>query len=308
MRVGCLVDTTRCIGCRSCQVACKQSNVLASDETRFFAAPGGYQNPGRFSPKTYTYVSFHEREDAEGEPIWVFVKRQCMHCDVLYCASVCAADVFRKTESGVVVFQAENCIGCAACIDACPFEVPTIDYWDVATPHLRKCAFCFGRQEQQIDGAEVDGRPLPPAALEHHRQSFRTPACAKACPSGALQFGDRDELLKEARRRIAAEPGRYVDHIYGETEAGGTGWLYLARVPFEDLGFPTSFEDAERFRKMQMGAARPSGGWLASVARGWSWMVAGACWFFQRRDEVRRSTRHDAGAAIRPPEIRQDDA
>ena len=297
MRAACLVDTTRCIGCRSCQVACKQSNGLAPDETRFFAAPGGYQNPGRFSPRTHTYVSFHELEDAEGEPIWVFVKRQCLHCETLYCANVCAADVFRKTDSGVVRFQSDNCMGCAACIDACPFEVPTIDYWDVVTPHMRKCSFCLGRQESEIDGAAVDGRPLSGEALARHQRSFHTPACAKACPSGALRFGDRDELLAEARRRIAAEPDRYVDHIYGETEAGGTGWLYLSRVPFEQLGFPTSFPNIDMFRRMEMGASGPSGGWLASLARGFSVLAAGACWFFKRRDDVRRH----AGADPRRP-------
>ena len=250
MRIACLVDTTRCIGCRSCQVACKQSNGLAGDRPRFFAAPGGYENPGRFSARTYTYVSCHELEDAHGQPKWVFVKRQCLHCTELYCANVCAPQVFRRTESGVVVYQADCCIGCGACITACPFEVPTIDYWDVATPHMRKCGFCLQRQQSEIGEAEIDGKPLSQPALARHKQSFQTPACAKACPTDAIQFGDRDQLLAEAKRRIAAEPDRYVNHIYGETEAGGTGWLYLSSVPFEELGFPTSFQRSGMYEKI----------------------------------------------------------
>ncbi len=101
-RCGCLVDTTRCIGCRSCQVACKQANGLKSDATRFFATPGGYQNPRRFSDRTFTYISFHELQRPTGEPHWVFAKHQCMHCAKLYCARVCPADVFHKTATGVV--------------------------------------------------------------------------------------------------------------------------------------------------------------------------------------------------------------
>ncbi|OHB84393.1 MAG: hypothetical protein A2V98_17370 [Planctomycetes bacterium RBG_16_64_12] len=250
MRSACLVDTTRCIGCRSCQVACKQSNQLAEEHTKFFAAPGGYQNPGRFSPRTFTYVSYHEVEGAGGATVWTFVKHQCMHCTDLYCAQVCAPRVFRKTSSGVVAYEPDNCIGCAACVDACPFDVPAIDYWDLATPHVRKCSFCLERQESQLDEGEVDGRPLSAPAAERYRRSFQTPACGKACPADALQFGDRDELLAEAKRRIAAEPEKYVDHVYGEKEAGGTGWLYLARVPFEKLGFPMSFEKLDMYQKV----------------------------------------------------------
>jgi formate dehydrogenase iron-sulfur subunit len=256
MRVACLVDTTRCIGCRSCQVACKQSNGLAGTPTRFFAAPGGYQNPGRFSPTTFTYVSYHELEDAVGDPIWVFVKRQCLHCGAMYCAYACPPGVYRRTPSGVIAYESDNCMGCAACVDACPFQVPVVDYWNVAMPQVRKCSFCLERQQSEGDPAELDGKPLSPSAQERYGRSFRTPACAKACPSGALQFGDRDALLAEAKRRIAAEPDKYVDHVYGETEAGGTGWLYLSAVPFEKLGFPTSFGGPDAYQKLgQRGAS-----------------------------------------------------
>jgi len=227
-------------------VACKQSNGLAADETIFFAAPGGYQNPPRFSARTYTYVTYHEQPGVDGAPCWTFVKRQCMHCTDLYCASVCAPQVFHRNELGVVVCEADKCIGCAACIGACPFGVPAIDYWDVATPHIRKCGFCLGRQQSEIDPARLNGKPLDEPALGRLRQSLQTPACAKACPTGAIQFGDRKQLLAEARRRIAAHPDKYVNHIYGEKEAGGTGWLYISGIPFEKLGFPTEFEPLDQ--------------------------------------------------------------
>ena len=249
MRVACLVDTTRCIGCRSCQVACKQSNSLAAEKTNFPASTGGLQNPSRFSPRTFTYVSYHESDGADGQPIWVFVKRQCMHCTNMYCAYVCAPQVYHRTATGVVAYQPDYCIGCSACVDACPFGVPAIDYWDLATPHVRKCTFCLKRQQREIDGVEVDGRPLSGSALKRHRESLQTPACANACPTGCLQFGDREQLLAEAKRRIAAAPDKYVDQVYGETEAGGTAWLYLAAVPFDQLGFPTKFENLDILQK-----------------------------------------------------------
>ena len=250
MRVACLVDTTRCIGCRSCQVACKQSHGLKAERTRFFAAPGGYQNPPHYSPYTRTYVSYHEFPDDKGGVKWIFVKHQCMHCSEMPCALVCAPGVFRLTDSGVVAFNAPECIGCAACIDECPFEVPVIDYWDVDTPHIRKCSFCFGRQQTRIEQARINGKPLSGASLARLEKSLTGPACAKACPTGAISFGRREHLLAEARRRIAAAPRKYDDHIYGEKELGGLGWLYLASVPFTQLGFPTEFAPPEAFEQL----------------------------------------------------------
>lgn len=287
MTCACLVDTTRCIGCRSCQVACKQAHGLKAEKTKFFAAGGGYQNPPRFSPYTRTYVTYHEVKQAGGGLKWVFVKRQCMHCTDMRCATVCAPEVFRRTASGVVLCDSAKCIGCAACIDECPFQVPVIDYWDVKTPHLRMCTFCFDRQEARIDRLEVDGKPLSGEALERHRRSLRTPACAQACPSGALQFGERDELLAEARRRIAAAPQKYVDYIYGEKELRGLGWLYLASVPFEKLGLPTAFVPPPESRGMgSLDRRRRRPGRLAG---GIGMLLAGAGWLFKRRDEVRNS-------------------
>ena len=288
MRCACLVDTTRCIGCRSCQVACKQSNRLDAEKTRFSASPGGYQNPRGFSPRTFTYISFHELEDAAGGPAWVFLKHQCMHCTDLYCATVCGADVFHKTETGVVTYDADKCMGCAACMEVCPFHVPAIDYWDLPTPYLRKCGFCLQRQQSKIEAPQIDGKPLEGEALRRYERSVHTPACAKACPSGAIQFGPRDRLIEEARRRIAAAPDRYVNHIYGLTEAGGTGWLYLASVPFEKLGLPTKFASPEEAGSMKrMGSTRPRRHPLAWLSAGLSTLAAGFVWLAKRRDRVR---------------------
>lgn len=286
MAIGCLVDITRCIGCRSCQVACKQSHGLEGDKTRFFAARGGYQNPSRFSPLTYTLVTFHESSDNEGHPAWAFVKRQCMHCTELYCGAVCAQEVFSRNDQGVVV-AAGRCMGCAACVEACPFEVPVVDYWDVATPHLRKCTLCTDRREKQAAARSTDSLLLLDEAEQDRKANQPKPACAKACPSGAIQFGERDNLLAEARRRISAAPEKYLDHIYGESEAGGTSWLYISHVPFDKLGFPTRFQPPLEMHRMEMGAVGPEKrrwlGWLGSTA---GVLVAGFTWLVRRRNEL----------------------
>jgi len=294
MTVACLVDTTRCIGCRSCQVACKQAHGLKADDTKFFAAEGGYQNPLGFTPYTRTYVAFHERDPAGGGPAWVFVKHQCMHCKDMRCANVCAPQIYWRTPEGVVAFAPSGCIGCSACVDECPFGVPVIDYWDVDTPHLRKCTFCLDRQEAEIESVRLDDRPLSGREQQRYEAALTTPACVRACPTGALCFGARDELLAEARRRIAAAPDRYVDHIYGEKELGGLGWLYLAAVPFKELGFPTEFPPP--MEHGQMGMHRPQHRPRPGRCRVWSSLsgalgatLAGLTWFFRRREKVRRS-------------------
>jgi ferredoxin len=120
-----------------------------------------------------------------------------------------------KTPEGPVVYNPERCIGCRYCMVACPFEIPKYEY-EKAVPYVRKCSFCFSRVRQG-----------------------QLPACVSACPMKALTFGKRKDLLEIAKTRIYQNPDRYVHHIYGEHEAGGTGVLYLSAVPFERLGFRT---------------------------------------------------------------------
>lgn len=211
MRKGMLIDLTRCIGCRACQVACKAWNDLPAEET---VCLGCYDNPPALSAQTWSLVKFTEIE--EGSRLqWVFAKRQCMHCLHPACVSACPVGAFHQTEEGAVVYDPDRCIGCRYCMVVCPFGVPTFE-WEKPLPFIRKCTLCVDRVE---------------AGLE--------PACAKTCPTGAITFGERDSLIIEAEARTQRYPGKYIDHVYGKDEVGGTSWMYLSPVPFEKLGFPT---------------------------------------------------------------------
>jgi formate dehydrogenase iron-sulfur subunit len=112
---------------------------------------------------------------------------------------------------------------------ACPFRIPRFE-WDKPLGHIRKCHFCFDRQAEGLE-----------------------PACAKTCPAGALKFGDRDALIAEAQRRLAARPDKYIQHIYGQEEGGGTRMLILSSVPFEYLGLPVLSDEPVQVPKEALG-------------------------------------------------------
>ena len=213
-----LIDLTKCIGCRGCQVACKQWNQLMGEKT---TNTGSFQNPPVLSAKTWTLVKFNEFEN-NGKVSWHFTKIGCMHCEKPACASVCPVGALRKTETGAVVYDAYKCIGCRYCMMACPFRIPKFE-WEKALPYIKKCTFCYDRQVKNM-----------------------IPACAKACPTGTILFGDREELLAEAKNRINSNPNKYRDEVYGEKEVGGTSVLYITykEVNFASLGFPVLGERA----------------------------------------------------------------
>jgi formate dehydrogenase iron-sulfur subunit len=209
-----LIDTTKCVGCRSCQVSCKQWNDLPAEKTELKPFDVGLQNPTTLSAKTFTVVTYHEVADsaAPGGLKYVFAKRQCMHCNDPACVSACPTTAMHKTAEGPVVYDDAKCIGCRYCMLACPFGVPTAQ-WDSLTPKIRKCTACYDR----VSAGDI-------------------PACVKSCPTGAVTFGDRGQLIALGQKRIKDNPGQYINHIYGEREAGGTGALYLSSVPFEQIG------------------------------------------------------------------------
>jgi formate dehydrogenase iron-sulfur subunit len=233
-----LVDTTRCVGCRSCQVSCKQWNDLDAEKTAIDGKKGGLQQPTTVSSKTLTVVTFNEVADdaAPGGLRYVMAKRQCMHCDDPACASACPVTAMKKTAEGPVTYDEDKCIGCRYCMWACPFGVPTAE-WDSLAPKISKCTMCADRGAQGA-ATERNGVALTPEEQQRFAKVRSKPACVQACPTNALLHGKRDDLLEEARARIAASPGKYVNEVYGEKEAGGTNVLYLSATPFATIGFP----------------------------------------------------------------------
>ncbi len=232
-----LVDITKCIGCRACQVACKQWNDRVGEETEF-QSELGFQNPATLSAKTLTLITFHELPDekAPGGLHYLFTMRRCLHCLEPACASACPTTALTRQPDGPVTYDANKCIGCRYCEWACPWGVPTAE-WDSLAPKIQKCTHCADRDDQPIPLA-FNGRAPTAEESKRYRNNIVVPACVKACPAEALLFGTRDDVLQEARNRIADHPEKYVDHLYGEKEAGGTSVVYLSSVPFAKLGFP----------------------------------------------------------------------
>jgi formate dehydrogenase iron-sulfur subunit len=232
-----LIDITKCIGCRACQVACKQWNDRDGEQTEF-QWQIGLQNPPTLSAKTLTLITFHELPDekAPGGLHYLFTMRRCLHCLEPACASACPTTALERQPDGRVRYNPDECIGCRYCIWACPWGVPTAE-WDSLAPKIQKCTHCGDRDDQPLP-LTFNGQPLSQPENKAFRSTIVEPACVKACPADALVFGERDAMLKEARRRISAHSEKYVDHIYGEKEAGGTSVLYVSSVPFDKLGFP----------------------------------------------------------------------
>lgn len=209
MPKGMLVDLTKCVGCRACQVSCKQWNNLPAEKTSCY---GSYENPPQLNWNTYTKIRFVEGHD-KGNFFWRFVKVQCMHCKEPACVSACPVGALTKTKEGPVTYDDDKCIGCRYCMVACPFNIPTFE-WGKAFPLIRKCNFCADRISL-----------------------CKSPACAHTCPSGALYFSDYEVILKEAEGRIRNHPDKYVDYVFGKDEVGGTSWLYISDIVFRNLGF-----------------------------------------------------------------------
>lgn len=214
-RFAMMTDLRRCIGCRRCEEACNKANGLPEPEVPF-SDKSVFEEKRRPDAKAYTVVNrYYEEEWIEGP---VYRKVQCNHCLEPACVSSCPVAAMKKTPEGPVTYDQDLCIGCRYCLNACPFYVPAYEYSNPFSPKVRKCLMCY---ESRILQGEF-------------------PACAVECPVEAISFGKRDQLIDLGRKRIMEAPGKYVNHIYGEKEAGGLGWLYLSGVPFEQLDLPTN--------------------------------------------------------------------
>jgi formate dehydrogenase iron-sulfur subunit len=252
------VDIGSCIGCRACQVACKQWNDKDGEHTSLDDALG-FQNPAMLSAKTLTLITFHEmlNDKAAGGVDYAFAMRRCLHCLEPACVSACPTQALFRQPDGPVTYSEDRCIGCRYCVWACPWGVPTAE-WDSLAPKIHKCTHCADRCDQPLP-ASRNGTALSDGESQRFKDQIQVPACVKACPADALRYGTRDEMLTEARRRIAARPDTYVDHIYGEKEAGGTSVLYISKVPFEKLGFPALQDEAYPAKSaVALGAVPPA--------------------------------------------------
>jgi formate dehydrogenase iron-sulfur subunit len=205
--VGFLTDTTLCIGCKACEVACKQWNQLPQDGLELSGA--SYDNTLALSSTTWRHVAFVEVPGS-----WLLMSDVCKHCQHAGCMDACPTGAIVRTEYDQVYVQPDVCNGCGYCVPACPFGVVAVDF-DRGV--AQKCTLCYDRLK---DGLE--------------------PACAKACPTDSIQFGDLAELKARARRRVDQLQARGVTtaYHYGADEAGGLNASFILVRPPQTYNLP----------------------------------------------------------------------
>jgi formate dehydrogenase iron-sulfur subunit len=198
--VGFFTDTTLCIGCKACEVACKEWNQLEGHEPKFL---DGFDNTGQLDDQNWRYVQFHERAMPNGGVAWNMMSDVCKHCAQASCMEVCPTNAIIRTEFDTVYIQPEVCNGCRDCIAACPYHV--IGYSE-KTGLAQKCTFCYDRLKKNL-----------------------MPACAKACPTESIKFGELGEMreVAAARLNVLREKGMANAQLYGEKEYGGLHALFL---------------------------------------------------------------------------------
>jgi Fe-S-cluster-containing dehydrogenase component len=230
--VGMLYDTTLCIGCKACVVACHEANDLPPDNRDNPL----HDAPTALNDRTKNIIKLFRDDNRLS-----YMKQQCMHCIDPACVGACMIGALQKREYGIVTWDANRCIGCRYCQVACPYNIPKFE-WESRAPRIIKCELC-----------------------NHRLAEGKEPACCEVCPRQAVIYGKYDDLLAEARRRLSDQPDRYVPKIYGEHDGGGTQVLYLSHVPFEKLGLPQLGEESvpRLNRKVQHGIYQ---GFIAPVA------------------------------------------
>lgn len=213
-----LFDSSRCTGCKGCQVACKQWNMLPSpmglNENVFH---GSYQNPPNLNGDTRLVMTFDEKPSGDKfRPVnWAIGRRSCFHCTDAGCVQACSSGALYKTEQGVVAFDTEKCNGCTFCQSACPFDVPRFRPTD---GRIDKCTLCLDRLEE----GEI-------------------PACVKTCQPEALKFGPREEMIALGKQRVEFLKKKCFEkaELYGEHEMGGLHILQVCKYGHEAYGLPT---------------------------------------------------------------------
>ena len=227
-----LVDTTKCSGCRACQVSCKQWNNLPGEKTRFFAGPE-YTNPAELSAITFNHVKFFPVDRSNPEkPVWTIMHKKCYHCREANCERVCPEKAISKVDGWTVIDQSK-CIGCGACVNECIYKVP----------HILE-------QDMQRYGAEGTIKKAKSykchACIPNKRD---VPLCAQHCPTGALSYGGRIALVKRAQTRLQQIKAEYPHaSIYGLEEFGGLGVITILKDAPEKYGLPVNVKAIDMHR------------------------------------------------------------
>ena len=255
-----LTDTTLCTGCEKCVEACRSENELGKDVPRRWKR--------RIDDLSSTrYTTIVRRRDKE-KPGIRFVRQLCRHCVDPACVSACLVGALQKTPEGPVIYDSDKCMGCRYCMVACPYEIPRYE-WEKAVPEVRKCNMCYDRVKE---GGQ--------------------PACVEACREQATIFGGRDELLKEAHRRIQDDPDKYIDKVFGETEIGGTSVIYVSDIPLDFLACKPELGDRPLSELTWAALSK-----VPSLAVGVGGVTAGVWWIIGRRMKLAEETTRSATAA-----------
>ncbi|MCW5976508.1 MAG: 4Fe-4S dicluster domain-containing protein [Bryobacteraceae bacterium] len=259
MQAAILTDTTKCIGCRQCVIACKRANNLEPDVPRRWALEDG------LSARNWT--SIEDRPDGK------FVRKQCRHCLEPTCVSVCPVGALQKTSIGPVIYDGNKCMGCRYCMMACPYGIPRYD-WDQTAPYVRKCILCYDR-------VKAGGQP----------------ACTEVCPTGATIFGDRSELLAIAHERVEKAPDTYIKKVWGEHEVGGTSVMYVSDtdLTFLTQGRELGNEPMPNRTKLAMNAVPFAFVGMATTMAGINWII-GRRMKLEREPEQASGRREDKNA------------
>jgi Fe-S-cluster-containing dehydrogenase component len=265
-RYGVLTDVSKCIGCRSCEAACNQQHDLPEPEVPFTDLDV-LEKKRRTTSKAYTVVNRYETKTRE---LPAYRKIQCNHCNEPACISACFVKALYKTKEGPVLWNKDLCVGCRYCLVACPFYIPAYEYEKAFTPRVMKCTMCFKKI--------TSGRGAP--------------ACAEACPTETMTFGKLTDLIHLARERIRREPDKYVDHIYGEMEVGGTSWIYISDVPFDEIDLPTDLGTTPYPQYTKSALT-----WIPPIIVTWPVILGGVYALCKRRDEVHAKEQADAVAS-----------
>lgn len=261
--VGFFTDTTVCIGCKACQVACKEWNQLpASDGGRTQLLGKSYDNTGRLSAENWRHVRFIEQfsPDRKAQARWLMMSDVCKHCVQAGCLEVCPTGAIIRTEFDTVVIQQDVCNGCRDCVAACPFGVITMSE---TSGTAMKCTLCYDRLQNGLQ-----------------------PACSQACPTASIQFGPIDQLRQRADARVAdlQRQGRTGAHIYGKEDMlGGLNSFYLLEDKPEVYGLPPHPQLPSRNLGLSTGLGAAAS---AAIA------LFGILNFRQRRMDEHRAGRH----------------